>query len=309
MEYKDYYKTLGVNKTATTEEIRKAYRQLAKKYHPDKNPGNKSAEEKFKELTEANEVLSDPEKRKKYDMLGTNWKQYQTSGYPEGNNWYNNFNSAGGGRPFDFSSDSGEMFGGAGGFSDFFESFFGSSLKDKARTSTRAQSRKGRDYESKLSITLNEAYSGSEREITINDKRLKIKINPGIEYGKKLRLKNQGDEGTRGGERGDLYLTINIDKHPFYERKGDDLYLNLDIDLYTAILGGKKQLKTLDGKTINITIPKETDNETILRMKGLGMPKSNGGKGDLFVTIKIRIPKGLSSEEKSLFEKLAHIRN
>ena len=308
MEYKDYYKTLGVNKNATTEEIRKAYRQLAKKYHPDKNPGNKSSEEKFKELTEANEVLSDAEKRKKYDMLGANWKQYQTAGNQENNNWYSQFNTGGGGRQFDFSSDAGGMFGGEGGFSEFFESFFGGNLKDKARTNPRTQPRKGKDYESKLNVSLNEAYSGSEREFTINGKRLKIKITPGIEYGKKLRLKNQGGEGTRGGERGDLYLTINIEKHPLYERKGDDLYLNMDIDLYTAILGGKKQLKTIDGKIINITIPKETDNETILRMKDLGMPKSGGGKGDLFVTIKIRIPKGLSVEERSLFEKLAYLR-
>jgi curved DNA-binding protein len=308
MEYKDYYKVLGVNKNATAEEIRKAYRQLAKKYHPDKNPGNKSAEEKFKELTEANEVLSDKEKRKKYDTLGANWKQYQTSGNADSSNWYNQYNSGAGGRTYDFSSNTGGMFEGEGGFSDFFESFFGGSFKDKTRASTKAQPRKGRDYESKLSVSLNEAYSGSEPEFKINGRILKVKITPGIEDGKKLRLKNQGGEGTRGGEKGDLYLTINIKKHLLYDRKGDDLYFNLDVDIYTAILGGKKQLKTLDGKTINITIPKETDNETILRMKDLGMPKLTGGKGDLFVTIKVRIPKNLSSEEKSLFEKLAAIR-
>ena len=308
MEYKDYYKTLGVNKSATTEEIRKAYRQLAKKYHPDKNPGSKTAEEKFKELTEANEVLSDPEKRKKYDTLGANWKQYQTSGNAGNNDWYSQFNQGGGNRSYEYSSDASGMFGGEGGFSDFFESFFGGSLRDKARTNTKAQPRKGRDYESKLNISLNEAYTGAEKEFSINGKRLKIQITPGIEYGKKLRLKNQGGEGTRGGEKGDLYLTIDIDKHPLYERKGEDLYLNLDVDLYIAILGGKKQLKMLDGKSINITIPKETDNETILRMKDLGMPKSGGGKGDLFVIIKVRIPKNLSAEERTLFEKLAHMR-
>jgi len=307
MEYKDYYKILGVNKNATTVEIRKAYRQLAKKYHPDKNPGNKSSEDKFKELSEANEVLSDPEKRKKYDTLGANWKQYQQpSGGAGANDWYSQFNS-GGGRNYEFSSDPNEMFGGSTGFSDFFESFFGGSLRDKTHTNTKTQSRKGRDYEANLSISLNEAYSGAEREFTINGKRLKIQIAPGIEYGKKLRLKNQGGEGTHGGEKGDLYLTINIEKHPLYERKGDDLYFNLDVDVYTAILGGKQQLKTLDGKTINITIPKETDNETILRMKALGMPKS-GGRGDLFVIIKLKIPKNLTLEEKSLFEKLALIR-
>lgn len=307
MEYKDYYKTLGVNKNATTEEIRKAYRQLAKKYHPDKNPGNKASEEKFKEVTEANEVLSDPEKRKKYDMLGANWKQYQTSGGANANDWFSQFNQGGGSRSYEFSSDPG-MFGGAGSFSDFFESFFGGGLGAKSRTSSRSQARRGKDFESKLTISLDEAFAGTEREFSIDGRRLKVVITPGMESGKKLRLRNQGGEGIYGGDRGDLYLTINIDKHPSFDRKGDDLYYNLEVDLYTAILGGKKQLKTLDGKTINITIPKETDNETVLRMKGLGMQKPGLGKGDLFVVIKVKVPKNLSSEEKSLFEKLAKLR-
>jgi curved DNA-binding protein len=307
MEYKDYYKTLGINKNATTEEIKKAFRQMAKKYHPDKNPGNKASEEKFKEVTEANEVLSDPEKRKKYDMLGANWKQYQSSGGANTNDWSNQFNSGDGRRSYEFSSDPG-MFEGTGSFSDFFESFFGGGLGNKSRSGSRTQARRGGDFESKLTVSLDEAYAGTEREFSIDGRRLKVVITPGIESGKKLRLRNQGGEGVNGGDRGDLYLTIYIDKHPLYDRKGDDLYFNLEVDLYTAMLGGKKQLKTLDGKTINITIPKETDNDAVLRMKGLGMQKPGLSKGDLFVVIKVKIPKNLTSEEKSLFEKLAKLR-
>ena len=309
MEFKDYYKILGVGKNATADEIKKAYRQLAKKYHPDKNPGDKSAEEKFKEITEANEVLSDPEKRKKYDMLGANWKQYQTSGKTSANDWFNQFSSGSSGGAHGFTNNFNDLFGGAGGFSDFFESFFGGGFGSPNRTGTRTQSRKGKDYEAKMNISLEEAYSGTEREFTVDGKRLKVKIIPGIEHGKKLRLKNQGGEGLAGGERGDLYLTINIDKHNLYERRGNDLYFNFDVDLYTAILGGKKQLRTLDGKIINVTIPKETDSGTVLRMRNMGMQKINSkDRGDLFVKIFVRIPKNLSTEEKALFDKLAKLR-
>ena len=307
MEFKDYYKILGVSKNATADEIKKAYRQLAKKYHPDKNPGDKSAEEKFKEISEANEVLSDPEKRKKYDQLGSNWKQYQTAGGANANDWFNQFSSGRSNSSFRYSNDMGDIFGNAGGFSDFFESFFGGSFGPKTKTRTAA--RKGRDYESSLNISLEEAFSGTERELSVNGRKLKVKIIPGIEHGKKLRLKNQGGEGIAGGDKGDLYLTINIENKSAYERKENDLYYNLDVDLYTAVLGGKKQLKTLDGKTINITIPKETDGGSVLRMRGMGMQVYNGkDKGDLFVRIIIRTPKNLSSEEKSLFEKLSKLR-
>ncbi len=307
MEFKDYYKTLGVNKNATADEIKKAYRQLAKKYHPDKNPGDKSAEEKFKEISEANEVLSDPEKRKKYDQLGSNWKQYQTADGAGANDWFNQYSS---GRPnssYRYSNDIGDIFGNAGGFSDFFESFFGQSYGAKGRPKTQA--RKGKDFEATLNISLEDVFSGAEKEFAIDGRKLKVKIIPGIEHGKKLRLKNQGGEGVAGGEKGDLYLTINIENNSAYERKGSDLYYNLDVDLYTAVLGGKKHLKTLDGKTLNITIPKESDSGSVLRMRGMGMQIYNSkDKGDLFVRIVIITPKNLSLEEKSLFEKLSKLR-
>ncbi|MHB8578310.1 MAG: DnaJ C-terminal domain-containing protein [Ignavibacteriaceae bacterium] len=303
MEYKDYYKTLGVEKNANAEEIKKAYRKLAKKYHPDKNPGDKSSEEKFKEITEANEVLSDPEKRKKYDTLGSNWKQYQNAGNERG---YNNYSNQ---RQYNVPPEYENLFGGAG-FSDFFESFFGGNINAQRKGNTFRRSRKGKDYEAILSISLEDAYNGVEREISVDGKKLRVKITPGIQEGKKLRLKNQGAEGVGGGERGDLYLTIKIDKHPLFERRNDDLYYSMPVDLYTAVLGGKKQIKTLEGKFINIDIPKETDNGKILRLKGLGMQKSDGskGRGDLFVTISVNIPKNLSSKEIKLFNELSELR-
>ncbi len=309
MEFKDYYKILGVNKNSTQDDIKKAYRQLAKKYHPDRNPGDKQAEEKFKEISEANEVLSDPEKRKKYDQLGANWKQYQTSGGNNANDWFSQFNSGGGRSSYNFSSGNfGDIFGG-GGFSDFFESFFGGGFETKNRFSRKSQPRKGKDFDAVLNITLEEAFSGTEREFSVGGKRLKLKIIPGTEQGKRLRLKGQGGASSSGGEQGDLYITINIDEHPYYKRTGNDLFYNLDVDIYTAILGGKKSIKTLDGKTINIMIPKGTNNGTMLRMKNLGMQiPDKKERGDLFVKVNLTIPQNLTSEEISLFEKLSKLR-
>ncbi len=307
MEYKDYYKILGVEKNATAEEIKKVYRQLAKKYHPDKNPGNKAAEEKFKGITEANEVLSDPEKRKKYDTLGANWKQYENAGAAQGKGrYYSNTAQNSYGNPGNYEN----IFGDSSGFSDFFESFFGGGFSSaKGRTSTFKQPRKGRDYESVLSVSIEEAYNGTEREISVDGKKLRVKITPGVDEGKKLRLPKQGAEGLNCGERGDLYLIIKIDKHETFDRKADDLYLTLVIDLYTAVLGGKKEIKTIDGKNISITIPKETDNGKILRLKALGMPRYDAPKirGDLFITIAVKLPKNLSSKEEKLFKELSEL--
>ncbi len=310
MEFKDYYKTLGVEKNATSEEIKKAYRKLAMKFHPDRNPGDKSAEEKFKEITEANEVLSDPEKRKKYDQLGANWRNYQTAGNTNANDWFRQYSSGRQGGAPNFSGDFGDLFGNIGGFSDFFESFFGGrSHHSGGSIFDRAQ--KGIDYEANLNITLEEAYNGTERQITVDGRKLRIKIEPGTKEGLKLRLKSQGASGKHGGERGDLYLTVHILDHPFFEVSGDDLYYNLDLNLYTAVLGGKAEIKTLDGKKVKLSIPPETDNGSLLKLKNMGFPvKHNTSKrGDLYVRIIIQMPKKLSSEEKKLFEKLASLRN
>lgn len=313
MEFKDYYKILGVEKSATQDEIKKAYRKLAMKYHPDRNPGNKSAEEKFKEITEANEVLSDPEKRKKYDALGANWKQYQHTGAGF-DDFFSQFGGArrGGGTTYEFSGDLGDLFGGmGGGFSDFFESFFGAG-RTSARsgfTSQGFQSQPtGVDVEADLNITLEEAFCGSERQISVDGKKLKIKINPGTKDGQKLRLKGLGRSRSANGNKGDLYLNIHILQHPFYEIKDNELFYNLDVDLYTAVLGGKEKITTLDGKTISINIPDGTESENVLRLKGLGLNK-NYGRGDLFVKIHVTVPKDLSREEKELFIKLKSFRN
>jgi len=306
MEFKDYYKILGVDKNATKDEIKKVYRRLAKKYHPDKNPGDKASEEKFKEVTEANEVLSDPEKRKKYDQLGSNWKQYENAG-TDSNYGYRNYQPGGQGEGVHISGNFDELFGNVDGFSDFFESFFGGSTNQ----SKQSRPRKGKDHEASLSISLEEAHSGTEKEFLLDGKKIRLKITPGIEQGKRLRLKHQGSAGVSGGEKGDLYINIKIDDHAHFVRKGNDLYCNLDVDLFTAILGGKKTLITLDGKTINVNIPPETDSGTTFRIKEMGMhyPGDSNSRGDLFVNVNVKLPKHLSSKEIELFKELSLIRN
>jgi curved DNA-binding protein len=312
MEFKDYYKVLGVEKSATKEEISKAFRKVAVKYHPDKNPNNKAAEEKFKEITEAHEVLSDPEKRKKYDTLGANWNQYQSTGRGF-EDFFSQFGSErrGSGTTYEFSGDFGDLFSGmGGGYSDFFESFFGGREK-QTRSGFGSHGFQnqptGIDVEADLHISLEEAFTGSERQISVDGKKLKIKINPCTTDGQKLRLKGLGRSSVQGGTRGDLFLNVHILHHPFYEMKDRELLYNLDIDLYTAVLGGKEKIKTLDGKKISIKIPEGTDSEKILRLKALGLRKANE-RGDLFVKVHVIIPKNLSEKEKKLFKELLKLR-
>ena len=309
MEFKDYYKVLGVDKNSSQDEIKKAYRKLAMKYHPDRNQDNKKAEEKFKQVTEANEVLSDPEKRKKYDSLGSNWKQYQSQGQGF-DDFYSNYGRGGGGAQYSYSGNLDDLFGNISGFSDFFESFFGRSGTATGRTQ-RVRSRKGQDFEATLYIPLIETYNGTTKEISVGGKRVRVKISPGTKDGKKLRLKGLGNEGMNGGEKGDLYLTLKIEKDPYFELDGNNLYYDLYVDLYTAVLGGKKQVITLGGKTVNITIPKSTDSGKVLRLKGLGFPNSENSNiyGDLLVRIKVELPQNLTIEEKELFKKLASFRS
>ncbi|RPI63638.1 MAG: J domain-containing protein [Ignavibacteriales bacterium] len=310
MDYKDYYKILGVEKNATQDEIKKAYRKLAMKHHPDRNAGKKSSEEKFKEITEANEVLSDPEKRKKYDTLGSNWNQYQHTGGQGFDDFSSRFGGgrrqSGQGSTYEYSGNINDIFGNAGGgFSDFFESFFGGS---GGGFGGRTQPQKTAiDIEANMNVTLEDVFVGSEKQISVEGKKLKIKINPGTKDGQKLRLKGLGRSKTADGTKGDLYLNIHIIQHPFYEIKENDLYYNLDVDLYTAVLGGKENIRTLDGKTISINIPEGTESEKILRLKNLGM-HNDTGRGDLFVNIHVTIPKDLNKEEKELFKKLKSLR-
>lgn len=293
MEYKDYYKVLGVDKKASQAEIKKAYRKLAVKYHPDKNPDDKAAEEKFKEINEAYEVIGDPESRQQYDELGANWKQYQQGG---GQQW-----QGGPGQGFHFEGDPSEMFG-EGGFYDFFQNIFGGA---GGRRSSYAGSYKGQDYQSDITLTLEEAYHGSERILQLDGKKIRIKTKPGTSDGQTLRIKGKGAPGVQGGPAGDLYLNIHVKNHHLYQRKGNDLQQDLNIDLFTAVLGGKVQVNTFSGP-VKISIQAGTQNGKVLRLSGKGMPVY-GKKdrfGDMLVKINVRIPKNLTDEEIELYKKL-----
>jgi len=312
MGYKDYYKILGVAKTASQDEIKKAYRKLAMKYHPDKNPGDKVAEEKFKEIGEANEVLSDPEKRKLYDQLGANWKQYQDAGYDPsaGGEWARYSQGGPGGQYYyEFEGDPSEFFGGGSGFSDFFEAFFGRGagrrrgFSEAEGFSGYGANMPGSDLIGEVNISLQEAYNGTERIIDLGSEKIKLKIKPGAYSGLKLRVKGKGEKG-RSGKAGDLFITINVSPHPIYERKGNDLYMDAPVDLFTALLGGKQEINTLSGK-VNITIPEGMQNGKQIRLKGKGMPVyGKSSHGDLYVKLQVKLPGKLTREQKELIEKL-----
>jgi curved DNA-binding protein len=300
MEYKDYYKVLGVDKNASQDEIKKAYRKLALKYHPDKNPGDKKAEEKFKELSEANEVLSDPEKRKKYDTLGADWKQYEHAGF--------NGAGRGGGQPggqsyYEYNGNAEDLFGGSG-FSDFFNSFFGGGASHQGGGfSGFQQDVPGRNIEGEATITLQEAFTGTERIIDLGTEKLKVKIKPGAYDGLVLKSKGKGMKG-RSGKAGDLYITVRVQPNPVFKRTGDDLHIDVPVDVFTLMLGGKVPVMTLSGE-VNITVPEGTQNGKKLRLKGKGMPAYNGkGSGDLYIKIESKLPETLTTEQKELIKKL-----
>jgi curved DNA-binding protein len=298
MEYKDYYKVLGVDKKATQEEIKKAYRKLAVKYHPDKNPGDKKAEDKFKEVTEANDVLGDATKRNKYDTLGENWQQYQHA--PGGG--ASGFGQGRGGGQHSYSP------GEESQFSDFFESFFGGAgFGGGGGGRGRASApRKGEDFQADATITLEEAFHGTSRQVNLADQKLSLKLRPGIADGQMLRMKGKGSPGANGGQAGNLLITIHVSKDPRFDRKGDDLYFDHPLDVYTAVLGGKLPVHALD-KTVNIAIPPGTDSDKTFRLKGMGMPRyeTQDERGDCFVRMVITVPKNLTDEEKELWQQLA----
>ncbi|MBK0404334.1 J domain-containing protein [Adhaeribacter sp. BT258] len=308
MEYKDYYKILEVSKTATKDEIRKSYKKLARKYHPDVNPNNKEAEEKFKAVSEAYEVLSDEEKRKKYDQLGADWKRYeQAGGGPGGFDWsqYAGAGGPGGGRYTHFEGD----FGGTD-FSDFFSSIFGGMGGGQARGGRRSSMAfKGQDFTAELQMPLEEAYRGGSKTLTVNGRNLRINIKPGVADGQTIRLKGQGGPGMNGAENGDLYITFRIAPDPKYTRKGNDLYVDAPVSVYKAALGGEEVVDTLGGK-IRIKIQPETQNGKMLRLKGKGFPVYNhpGQHGDLYIKTVLHLPEKLTDKEKELFRQLAELR-
>ncbi|MFW6248599.1 MAG: DnaJ C-terminal domain-containing protein [Bacteroidota bacterium] len=311
MDYKDYYKILGVSKDASQDEIKKAYRKLAVKYHPDKNPNDKKAEDRFKEANEAFNVLGDPEKRKKYDQLGANWQQYEQAG---GGQSYGGFDwSQFGGkgqksRSYQYGGSMDDLFGEMGGseFSDFFEQFFGNMGGSQRR---QRQATKGQDIHSELSISLDEAYHGTSKTINLGGQKLRIQIKPGAYEGLELRLKGKGHPGRGGGNAGDLYIKIKILPHHEFSLQGHNLIKTIPIDLYTAVLGGKIMVNTLSGK-VNINIPKGAQNASRLKIKGKGMPiyGKAGQYGDLFVKLDVKIPQSLTSEEEKLFQQLKKIK-
>jgi curved DNA-binding protein len=303
MEYKDYYKILGVEKNASADEIKKAYRKLARKYHPDVNPGDQQAEERFKEINEASEVLADADKRVKYDQLGSSWQAYQHSGAGGGFDWSQWV--AGAGNNYvdlnDILNSTGRP--GGDGFSDFFEAIFGS--MGQARAATRP----GQDYNQQVEITLEEAFKGTSRIMRIGGRRIEVKIPRGAKSGTKVRVRGEGAPGQNGGPKGDLYLEIKVKPHENFEQVGDDLYTELPVDLYTAILGGEAIVPTFRGK-VKLKIPPETQSGRTFRLKGQGMPqlKQPDERGDLYAKVVVRLPENLSDEEIELFEELADIR-
>ncbi|MDP4274403.1 MAG: J domain-containing protein [Bacteroidota bacterium] len=295
MTFVDYYKILGIDKTATPAEVKNAYRRLARKYHPDLNPNDKDAQLNFQQINEANAVLSDPEKRNKYDQYGKDWqhaeqfenaKQYQdqSSNYRE------------------------EEYYGAkseGDFSDFFESLFGGAANASRSRSVRFR---GEDYNAQLQLNLIDAYKKHQQTLTVNGKNIRITIPAGIENGQTIKIKEHGGPGINGGPNGDLYITFSIINHPKFKRLGNNLYATVELDLYTAVLGGEITMDTLDGK-VKLKVKPETQNGSKIKLKGKGFPvyKSEEQFGDLYVTFVIKIPTNLTVRQKALFAELAKL--
>lgn len=296
MDYIDYYKILDLKKDASTEDIKKAYRKLARKHHPDLNPNNEEANKKFQQINEANEVLSDPEKRKKYDKYGKDWqhadqldaqeqqrRQYQSQGGGYGGNSHS---------------------GGFGGedFSDFFSSMFGGGGGRSSRNSPF----KGQDYNADLQLNLLDAYATHKQTLTVNGKQVRITIPAGVENGQKIKLPGYGAPGVNNGPPGDLFIKFNITDDSKFKRKGNDIYIQEEVDLYTAVLGGEKIVETLNGK-VKLKIPEGTQPDTTLRLKGKGFPvyKKDNQFGDLYIKWQVKIPTNLNTEQKELFEKLS----
>jgi curved DNA-binding protein len=303
MAFIDYYKILGIDKNATEAEVKKAYRKLARKYHPDLNPNDKEAEQKFKEVNEANEVLSHPENRKKYDQYGENWQHSEEF---EKQRQQQQSRSRGG-QQGDFGGFGGfGGFSGGGDYSDFFESMFGGRASGGRRRTTPT---KGGDYNAELHLDLKDVYTTHKRELTINGKNIRLTIPAGVENGQVIKISGMGAEGLHGGPKGDLYITFTIENHTKFKLDKHNLFSNVDLDLYTAILGGEITVDTFDGK-VKLKVLPGTQNGTKVKLKGKGFPvyKKEGIFGDLYITYQIVVPTQLTEKEKDLFEELAKLK-
>jgi curved DNA-binding protein len=300
MDYKDYYQILGVSRSAGAEEIRKAYRKLAMQYHPDRNPGDKQAEERFKEINEAYQVLNDPQKRAHYDRVGSAYSNWQRRGAPSGGfDWSQWASGAPGGTRVEY-GDLNDLFGGDSGlFSDFFRTLFGGGMRSSGAQTSRAAP----GYQQEVEISLEDAYHGTSMQLQADGKRKQVKIPPGVRSGSKVRVAGAAPNGA------DLYLIVQVRDHERYERKGNDLYSNAKVSAFTAILGGEAEVDTMNGK-VKLTIPPGTQPEQVFRVAGRGMPHLNNpaSRGDLFVRLKVEIPRYLSSKQKELLEEASKIK-
>ncbi|MGD1996867.1 MAG: J domain-containing protein [Anaerolineae bacterium] len=312
MKYKDYYEVLGVSRDADQEEIRRTFRRLARKHHPDVNPGDPDAEERFKEINEAYEVLSDPEKRGKYDRLGAAWKDWERAGRrPRDFDWGQWTSAAPGGQrvhvQYGTPEDLEDLFGGGGAFSDFFAQIFGGG-GGSGGFEYRPQPRQGRDLEQEVEISLEEAWRGTTRQLQKNGRRLNVKIPPGATNGTRIRIAGEGEPGASGGEPGDLYLRVRVAPDARFEPRGDDLHSTITVDLYTAVLGGKTEVETLSG-SVMLTIPPGTQSGQTFRLGGKGLPRLRrpDQHGDLYVRVDVQLPTQLTPRQRELFEELRRL--
>jgi curved DNA-binding protein len=321
MEFKDYYTTLGLTKTATAKEVKQAFRKLARKYHPDVNPGDKAAESRFKEINEAHEVLSDPGKRRKYDELGSNWRMYEQARSQGGADPFAGWTVNTGGGPGGYRTmnedEMREAFGTDHPFSDFFNTFFGGADPDAGRRSTRggrsARGRRGRDVEQELDLTLEDAFNGVTRRLSIKHdghaRTVDVRIPAGVGDGSRVRVPGEGEHGASGAASGDLYLRVRLAPHPVFDRKGSDLYVTVRLPLTTSVLGGAVDAPTLSGKALRLRIPPTTQNGQVFRLRGHGMTvvgKPND-RGDLYATADVQLPRTLTDEQRGHFEALARL--
>jgi curved DNA-binding protein len=321
MEFKDYYATLGVTKAASEKEVKQAYRKLARKFHPDVNPGDKAAEARFKDINEAYEVLGDSAKRAKYDELGANWRQYEQAG-PGGANpfaggWNVNTGGGQGGYRTMTQEEMEDLFGDSHPFSDFFTTFFGGGGGDGAtaggrHSRGRARARGGRDIEHELDLTLDEAYHGTTKRLALShggpSRTVDVRIPAGVGDAARVRVAGEGEPGTGGGSAGDLYLRLRIAPHSTFERKGQDLHATVPVPVPTAVLGGEVEVPTMAGKAVRLKIPAFTQNGQVFRLKTYGMPaRGSHPQGDLYARVEAQLPKEITADEREHYTALAKL--